>query len=165
MEPRYGSLDELRRKKLLLKKEVSEMEALITFKNAKESLSSLTGGVSDQYLNEFSTEEGATKIELDKEAILQRLRDEVRGKIFSKNTILGIANITNRKNLVEDVLKVSAVAFIGNYAKKNMKDSSWKKKIIGMALVYLAPIALRFLRKKLEAYQKNKSVSSMEKLI
>jgi hypothetical protein len=32
-------------------------------------------------------------------------------------------------------------------------------------MIYLAPAALRFVRKKLETYQKNKSVSSMEQLI
>jgi hypothetical protein len=46
-----------------------------------------------------------------------------------------------------------------------MKSSNWKKKMLGVAMIYLAPIALKFVRKKLERYQKNKSVSSMEQLI
>jgi len=43
--------------------------------------------------------------------------------------------------------------------------SNWKKKILGAVLIYVAPMALKFVRKKLEAYQKTKSVSSMEQLI
>ncbi|WP_238555213.1 mitochondrial import receptor subunit TOM5 [Chryseobacterium sp. P1-3] len=46
-----------------------------------------------------------------------------------------------------------------------MKSTNWKNKLVGAALIYLAPIALKFVRKKLEEYQKNKSVSSMEQLI
>jgi acyl-coenzyme A synthetase/AMP-(fatty) acid ligase len=54
---------------------------------------------------------------------------------------------------------------VGNYARKSLKSSNWKRKVAGVALIYLAPIALRFIRKKLENYQKNQSVSSMEQLI
>jgi len=46
-----------------------------------------------------------------------------------------------------------------------MKSSNWKKKLLGAALIYVAPIALKYVRKKLENYQKTKSVSSMEQLI
>jgi hypothetical protein len=46
-----------------------------------------------------------------------------------------------------------------------MSSPNWKKKALGAALIYLAPIALKFVRKKLETYQKNKSVSSLEQLI
>ena len=50
MGTKYSSLDELRRKKELLKKEVSEIEDLITFDNTKESLSAFTNGFTDKYL-------------------------------------------------------------------------------------------------------------------
>jgi hypothetical protein len=46
-----------------------------------------------------------------------------------------------------------------------MSSKNWKKKAIGIALIYLAPIALKYVRNKLEDYQKRKSVSSMEQLI
>ena len=48
MGTKYSSLDELRRKKELLKKEVSEIEDLITFDNTKESLSAFTNGFTDK---------------------------------------------------------------------------------------------------------------------
>ena len=38
MSAKYNSLEELRRKKALLKKEVSELEDLLTFDNTKESI-------------------------------------------------------------------------------------------------------------------------------
>ena len=49
MSTKYNSLEELRRKKALLKKEVSDLEDLLTFDNAKESLSALTHGFTDKY--------------------------------------------------------------------------------------------------------------------
>ena len=44
-------------------------------------------------------------------------------------------------------------------------NTSWKKKAIGLALIYLAPIALKYVRKKLEEYQRNRTTSSLEQLI
>lgn len=165
MGTRYTNLEELKRKKELLKKEVSEMEELITFKNAKESLSAFSNGLTDNYLQEIPTEDGDSKIALNKDAIVQKFRAEVKQQIFSKKSVLGIANTASRNGLVDDAIKLGITTLIGSYAKKNMNNSNWKKKIIGIALVYLAPIALRFLRKKLDEYQKNRSVTSMEQLI
>jgi len=54
---------------------------------------------------------------------------------------------------------------ITHYAQKNMRNSSWKKKLIGLAIIYVAPIVLKYVRKKLDEYQRNKTASSMEKLI
>ncbi|WP_449398196.1 hypothetical protein [Chryseobacterium wanjuense] len=78
---------------------------------------------------------------------------------------MGIANSAFKGNAMDALIKLGVTALVGNYAKKNMRSSNWKKKVLGAALIYLAPIALKFIRKKLENYQKNKSVSSMEQLI
>jgi len=48
----YESLEELRRKKKLLKTEITDLENLLTFKNTTESLSAFTNGLTDQYLQE-----------------------------------------------------------------------------------------------------------------
>lgn len=78
---------------------------------------------------------------------------------------MGIAGSAVKSDAIDTLIKLGTTALVGNYARKNLKSSNWKKKVFGIALIYLAPIALRFIRKKLENYQKNKSVSSMEQLI
>ena len=165
MSTKYTTLEELKRKKALLKKEVAEMEDLITFDNTKESLSALTNGFTDQFLKEEIGEDGETKISLKKEEIVRKISTGVKDQIISKNAMLGFADAAVKGGAVEDAVKLAAVAFVGNFARKNIRSGSWKKKVLGIALIYVAPFALRFIRKKLEEYQKNKSVSSMEKLI
>ncbi|MBF6610655.1 MAG: phosphoribosyl-ATP pyrophosphatase [Chryseobacterium sp.] len=165
MSYKYNSLDELRRKKELLKKEIADKEDLLTFDNAKRSLSAFTNGYTDQFLKEELDEQGEKKITFKKNEIVRRITGEVRNQIISKSTFLSIADTAIKGGVVDNALKLGAVAFVGNFAKKNIKSSSWKKKLLGIALIYIAPFALRFIRKKLEEYQKNKSVSSMEQLI
>jgi phosphoribosyl-ATP pyrophosphohydrolase len=161
----YENLSELRRKKKLLQGEISDLENLLTFKNTKESLSAFTNGLTDQYLQEKVDEDGDEKIVLRKDVIAKQLTSEVKDMFISKNTAMGIASSAFKGNALDSIIKLGATALVGNYAKKNMSSSNWKKKLLGAALIYLAPIALRLIRKKLESYQKNKSVSSMEQLI
>jgi acyl-coenzyme A synthetase/AMP-(fatty) acid ligase len=78
---------------------------------------------------------------------------------------MGIAGSALKGDAVDILIKLGVTAIVGNYARKSLKSSNWKRKVAGVALIYLAPIALRFIRKKLENYQKNQSVSSMEQLI
>ncbi|WP_435523361.1 hypothetical protein [Chryseobacterium indoltheticum] len=44
-----------------MKGEIHDLEALLTFKNTKESLSAFTNGLSDQYLKEKIDEDGEEK--------------------------------------------------------------------------------------------------------
>ena len=67
MSVQYQSLEELKRKKALLKKELSDMEGLLTFDNAKESLSVMTNGFTDKFLKEEVDEEGNSHTALKKE--------------------------------------------------------------------------------------------------
>lgn len=46
-----------------------------------------------------------------------------------------------------------------------MKSSTWKKKLVGAAIVYVAPLVLKYVSQKMSEYQKNKTAQSMEKLI
>ena len=154
MSTKYNSLEELRRKKALLKKEVDDLGDLLTFDNTKESLSALTHGFTDKFLQEESTPDGETKITLKKSEIVKEISNNVKDSLLNKSAVLGFAKSDAGINVLENTLKIGAVTFVGNYAKKSLKNSSWKKKLIGLALIYLAPIALRFIRRKIEEYQK-----------
>ena len=161
----YESLEELKRKKKLLKSEITDLEALLTFKNTKESLSAFTNGLSDQYLKEKIDEDGEETTVIRKDVIAKQITSEVKDLLLSKNTAMGIAGSAFKGDAMDAVVKLAVTAFVANYAKKNMRSSNWTKKILGAALIYVAPMALKFVRTKLEAYQKTKSVSSMEQLI
>ncbi|RZJ49349.1 MAG: phosphoribosyl-ATP pyrophosphatase [Chryseobacterium sp.] len=165
MSRNYNSLEELRRKKKLLKGEIEDLEGLLTFKNTKESLSAFTNGLTDQYLKEKIDEDGEETTVLRKDVIAKHLTSEVKDLFLNKNTAMGIAGSAFKGDAIDAVVKLAVTAFVANYAKKNMSSSNWKKKILGAVLIYVAPMALKFVRTKLEAYQKTKSVSSMEQLI
>lgn len=165
MSRNYSSLEELRRKKKLLQSEIEDLEGLLTFKNTKESLSAFTNGLTDQYLKEKIDEDGEEKTVLRKDVIAKQLTSEVKDMFLSRNTAMGIAGSALKGDALDTLIKLAVTAFVANYAKKNMRSSNWKKKILGAALIYVAPMALKFLRSKLEAYQKTKSVSSLEQLI
>ncbi len=164
MPARYNSLKELRTKKGLLKKEVHELEDLITFENTKESLSAITNGFTDQYIQEDILEDGTSKLSLNTGNIIKEVGTKIKDNI-NKNSVMGLASSSAGASLAENAIKVGLVAYAGKYAKKNLASSSWKKKAIGLALIYVAPIALKYVREKLEQYQKNKAASSLEQLI
>ncbi|MBH1959870.1 phosphoribosyl-ATP pyrophosphatase [Kaistella faecalis] len=165
MGTKYSSLEELRRKKQLLKSEVAEIEDLITFDNTKESLSAFTNGFTDKYLKEEIKPDGETSVSLNTNEIVKEFSTSIKDTVLNRNAVYGFAKSDAGMNLVENALKIGAVTFVGNYARKSLYNTSWKKKIIGVALIYLAPIALRYVREKLENYQRNRTASSMEQLI
>ena len=165
MAYQYESLEELRRKKALLKKDISEIEELLTFENTKESLSVLTNGFTDKYLKEEIFPDGEKKVGIKTQEILKEGSNNVKDSLLSRNSVLGFAKSSAGQNIVENALKIGIVTFVGNYAKNNLKNTSWKKKAIGLALIYLAPIALKYIRENLENYQKSKTTSSFEQLI
>ena len=165
MSMKFESLEELRTKKKLLKQEVHQLEDLLTFKNTKESLSAFTNGLTDPYLKDVVDEHGEEKTTLRKDVIAKQVTSEVTNLFIKKNPTMNIASSALSGDLIESAIKLGAVAMVGNFAKKSMKSSNWKQKAIGLALIYLAPYALRIARKKLEKYQKEKSLSSLEQLI
>lgn len=165
MSAKYDSLEELRKKKELLKKEVEDLEELITFENTKESLSALTHGFTDRFLEEVPTADGDTKLTIRTNEIVKEVSDTVKDTVLNKNAVLGFAKSDAGSHALENTLKIGAVTVVGNFARKNIQSASWKKKLIGLALIYLAPIALRFLRRKIEDYQKTQTTSSFEQLI
>ena len=164
MSENYTNLNELRSQKKLLKNEISELEDLLTFKNKKESLSIMTNGLTDRFLKEKEDSDGSTSLAIDTQNIMKEISSGMK-EATSKKNIVSLAGDTVKSGLLENTLRMGAVALVGNYAKKSVMNKSWKKKIIGLALIYLAPIALRFIRTKLENYQRNKTASSLEQLI
>ena len=165
MAYQYKNLEELRRKKALLKQEVSDMEDLLTFDNTKETLSALTHGFTDKYLEEEIQPDGDTKTSINTNEIMKEISTSVKDTVLSRSSLYGFVKSEGGFGMIENALKLGAVTFVGNYARKSLINSSWKKKIIGLALIYLAPFLLRFIREKLENYQKNRTTSSMEQLI
>lgn len=165
MDTKYNSLEELKRKKALLKKDVAEMEDLLTFDNTKQSLSAFTNGFTDKFLKEESKPGGGTELKFDGSGILKEFAENVKDSVLQKSTARSIASNPATVSMAENALKLGAVSFIGNYARKNLSNTSWKKKVIGLALIYIAPAVLKMVRERLENYQRNKTTSSMEQLI
>lgn len=165
MGRKYDSLEELRRKKNLLRTEISDIEKLLTFKNTKESLSAFTNGLTDQYLKDVKEPDGEEKTVIRKDVIAKQLTSQVKEMLLNKDAAMGIANSAFNGNAIEGIVKLAVTGMVASYAKKNFKSSNWKKKVLGAVIIYLVPSALKFLRKKLESYQRSKSLSSMEQLI
>lgn len=162
---KYESLEELRKKKAMLKKEILEIEDLLTFENSKESLSVLTNGFTDKYLKEKTDAHGDSKIALNTNQIIKEVSKNVKDSVLNRHSVYDFTKSDAGLNVIENAIKIGAISFVGNYAKKNLNNRSWKKKAIGLALIYVAPIALKYIRKKLENYQRNRTTSSMEQLI
>ena len=165
MDTKYNSLEELKRKKAILKKDVAEMEDLLTFDNTKQSLSAFTNGFTDKFLTEEAKPGGGTALRFDGSGILKEFAENVKDSVLQKSTARSIASNPATVSMAENALKMGAVSFIGNYARKNLSNTSWKKKAIGLALIYVAPAVLKMVRERLEDYQRNKTTSSMEQLI
>lgn len=160
-----NNLEALRKRKEMLKSEVSEMEKLISVDHLKDSISEFTNGYSDKFLKESVDMDGHKSFSLKTDAIMKEVANEVKDRVIGKNSLLSLAGSASKSGLVEEAVKLGVTAFIGNYAQKNLKNTNWKKRAIGLALVYVAPIVIRYAVKQLEDYQKHKSVSSLEQLI
>ena len=165
MANQYNSLEELRRKKNLLKIEVEDLENLLTFDNTKESLSVLTHGFTDYFLKEDVNKDGEPSVSFNTKKIVNSITNEVKNTFTKKDNLVNFATSELGTSLAESAVKLAIVGFVGNYAKKSLENADWKKKLVGMALIYLAPSILRFIREKLQEFQKNGRVSSMEQLI
>ncbi|QIY82708.1 hypothetical protein SAMN05660493_02968 [Epilithonimonas bovis DSM 19482] len=160
----YNNIMELRAQKNLLKREIEGLEDILTFKDKKESLDILTHGFTDNIIKERVNADGGTSLSLDTQYIMQQISQGIRESASKKN-IAGLAKDSLSSGLLETTIKMGVVALVGNFAKKSVMNKNWKRKLIGLGMVYLAPYALRFIRQKLDNYQKNKATSSLEKLI
>ncbi len=163
---KYSSLEELRRKKQLLKREVADMEHLLKFEDKKESLSVLTNGFTDRFIEEKPNPEDpeSPKLSIKTGEIVKEIGQKITDKT-EKSSILEFNNEGVKETAVKNLLKAGGITAAGAIAKRYMNKPGWKNKLIGMLLVYLIPVALKFINEKLDQFQKRKSVSSMEKLI
>lgn len=162
------NLTDLKNRKKVLKQNISDLEDKLSFKNPKESLSALTNGLTDQFLLDKTNEEGQHQLALKTSEIISFATGGA-SEHFLKSKIdefgdekLGINTQNLVTSLAENALKIGAASYVTNYAKKNLYHSDWKKKAIGLAIIYLAPVALKYIREKLEDYQQN-SPTSLEK--
>lgn len=165
------NLSDLKKRKELLKQNIADIEQKLSFENPKESLSALTNGLTDQFLTDKIDEEGNHQLSLKTGEILSFATGGVSDN-FLKTKIneygeeqLGINTQNIVGSITENALKLGVAALVTNYAKKNLYHTDWKKKAIGIALIYAAPYALKFLREKLEEYQKQETLKSLNKVI
>lgn len=133
------NLEKLKAEKNRLQNEVNELQELLTFRNPKESLSELTNGLSDNYIKEKKTEDGHVK--------------------------LGLKASPVTSLLAENALKFGSAAVINRIGKKTMNAKSWKYKILGLILVYVAPFVIKKIGEKLNDFQKRETAKGMSKLI
>jgi len=126
MQIKYKNMEELRKKQEALEAELKKKEDILTFKDTKKSFSLFTNGFTDKFLSEKQIvrkdEEGNLTTE-------KKLRFNPSGLLTSNNVKKGAQ------------LGISTA--VGNFAKKNLHSSNWKKKAIGLAMVYVLPILLR----------------------
>ena len=165
------NLADLKKRKEHLKQNISEIEEKLSFKNPKESLSAITNGLSDQFITDKTDEEGNHKLALKTSEILSFATGGT-SENFLKTKIneygeeqLGINTQNIVGSVAENALKLGVAEIATNYAKKNLYHSDWKKKAVGLALIYLAPYALKYVREKLDDYQKQETLKSLEKIM
>lgn len=165
------NLYDLKKRKELLKQNIADIEEKLSFENPKESLSAITNGLTDQFLTDKIDQEGNHQISLKAGEILSFVTGGVSDN-FVKSEInelgeekLGINTQNLFMSVAENALKLGAASVVTNYAKKNLNHTDWKKKALGIALIYLAPHALKFVREKLEDYQKQETLKSLNKVI
>ncbi|USL95342.1 hypothetical protein D1J36_008670 [Riemerella anatipestifer] len=168
MGTKYRSLSELRAQKSLLKNEISDMEKVITFKNPKSSLSLITKGFTDKFVEERSNEGGANKISINTGNIVKEVTKEIKNRVSNRNSDSSLLTLKNEglaESVVDGFLKVGLVGTVSNYAKNNLKNPNWKKRAIGLLLVYVAPLVIRQLRTFLDDYQRKQTAKSINRLI
>ncbi|MCO7354115.1 hypothetical protein [Riemerella anatipestifer] len=168
MGAKYGSLSQLRAQKSLLKNEISDMEKVITFKKPKDSLSLITKGFTDKFIEERENENGNNKISINTGGIVKELANEIKNKItnrHSNESFLTLKNEGLAESVVDGFLKVGLVGTVSNYARKNLNNPNWKKRVVGLILVYVAPIAIRKLRELLDDYQRKQTAKGINRLI
>ncbi|MDY3338718.1 hypothetical protein JSO61_010230 [Riemerella anatipestifer] len=168
MGTKYRSLSELRAQKSLLKNEISDMEKVITFKNPKSSLSLITKGFTDKFIEERNNEGGTNKISINTGNIVKEVTKEIKNRVFNRNSDSSLLTLKNEglgESVVDGFLKVGLVGTVSNYAKKNLKNPNWKKRAIGLLLVYVAPLVIRQLRTFLDDYQRKQTAKSINRLI
>lgn len=165
------NLEDLKKRKEILKKNISEIEEKMSFDNPKEFLSAFTSGLTDQFVSNEINEKGEQKLSINPAEILSFLASGATSSFFKTkisefgSNKLGINAQDIISGITENAFKLGIAGIVANFAKKNLYHKNWNKKIIGLALIYVAPFLLKFIRKKLDEFQQQETLKSMEKII
>lgn len=97
-----------------MKGEVKDMENLLRFNNVKESLSVITGGMTDKFL-------------------VEKPITNSKGEVSHKTGIsLNAESI--KDSMIDNAIRLGTVALVTNFAKKNLYHSSWKRRFLDLPL-------------------------------
>lgn len=143
-----SNLNEIRRERELLKNEIADIEDLMVFKDKKKSLSFFTNGFTDKFLDKKTDYLGNGKLSIKTGEIAKYIGQSVTNK-YKNDSVLYFNNEGLKENLLENLIKIGGIAIAGNIAKKALLRSSWKRKMIGTAIVYLLPVVAKFIKNKM----------------
>lgn len=130
-----NSIDELKERKEKLKKEIGEMESLLSFENPRKSLGLITGGASEKFL----------------------------GKSMASS--LGQSLLPIAGDLLKSSLKVGSINVLRKLTPKKISAVGVGKGLLVAGLLVAAPIIARQVKKRVEHYRKRETAKSLGKLI
>lgn len=150
METKYQNLEELKEKKEKLKLELQKIEQVLSFEEPKKSLDIITNGYTQNLIKEVkSQDDDRSKLALNTEFLMQKVSDNIREQ-FNKNKIMELLNTDGGKNLLKNSVQIGATSIISGYLNRNLKNSSsWKKKALGMFLLYATPFVIQLIKDKI----------------
>lgn len=161
----YTNLEELRQAKEVLKKSIQQEEHLLKFEDKKASLGLLTNGKTNAYLNNEVKPDGGVNTTIDTKKIKDEFISKIKHTLLNSNPVTKLVNGSLEGQDMETLLRTGAVLGVAAIARGHMKSSDWRKKLLGAAIIYVGPLLIRYGREKLEEYQRERSVSSLEKII
>lgn len=130
-----NSIDELKERKEKLKKEIGEMESLLSFENPRKSLGVITSGASEKFL----------------------------GKSMASS--LGQSLLPIAGDLLKSSLKVGSINALRKLTPKKISIAGVGKGLLVAGLLVAAPIIARQVKKRVEHYRKRETAKSLSKLI
>lgn len=116
------NLADLHLRQEMLRQEISALEEKLSFKNPKESLGAFTDGFTDAFFTD---------------------KTDAMGKHH-----LGVKSQKICCLLTEKVLKWGFALAIGKQLKKGAPRKKWKKRLLGIALLFLSPYCYSLIKKK-----------------
>lgn len=161
----YKNLDELKQAKEVLKKSIAQEEHLLKFEDKKASLSLLTNGKTDPYLNNEIRPDGEVNTSVDTRKIKNEVIQKVKNNLLNTNPVTKLVNGSMEGEDMETLIRTGAVLGVAALARSNMRSKDWRKKLLGAAIIYIGPLLIRYGRQRLGEYQRERSVSSLEKII
>ncbi len=120
------NLEDLRKRKETLRKEIAELEDIAAFKNPKESLSAITHGFTDQFLVDKTDENGEHRLRTKTSHKFLSFATGGASENYIKTKInqygeekIGINTQNVVGSIAENAIKIGLAAVVTNFAKKN----------------------------------------------